>query len=267
MERMGRLPPIIKTPKVAPREPLSFLEPARELEFKGEQLITTNYCGKIGMKPLWLQDISGLYQEFYQPDSRFLMSNSNVIDGCSLDAGSMFWSKMLQKDKIIRLVETLEDNFNNPINQTPQFMGIVSNKNKFIENVLDAKITICDQGIDQCSFFNKLETLAIVCELYTKFETYPFVLTLESGFLLNEVSAATVVHDSLNCSKNPYLQFIRETVIGLIQDYRPDVLFCAGKISHFNIATARLAKQIFPDIHISITRHSSEYYSLNKIEN
>ena len=62
------------------------------------------------------------------------------------------------------------------------------------------------------------------------------------------------------------MPFINETIIPLIRNYSPDIIFCSGKVSYFHIAVARLVKKYLPDVHISFTRHSSEYFSLNKIE-
>ena len=150
------------------------------------------------MKPLWLLDVSGLYQEFYQPDTRSLTSEADPIVRNILDAGSLFWAGILRREHIAGLVNALCDNFLNPENHIPQFCGIMADKDRFITDVLDARISVCDQGLEPQSFFRKLETLAIVCELYSRFGTSPFPLALQSGFEVTEVSAREIVYNSLS---------------------------------------------------------------------
>lgn len=217
------------------------------------------------MKPLWLIGVSGLYQEFYQPDTQALISTTKKIYKNILDSGIIFWNALLQPERIIKIINALEENIHNPIHQIPQFLGVVADKSKFISNVLDYRISICDQGIEPRQFFNKLETLAILCELYSRFEFYPFQLSIQNGFLLDEVSAKEVVNNCQSVSHNPYIAFINEIILPLVLDHSPDVIFCTGRISYFYIALAKMVKKRLPDIHICFTRHSSEYYSLNKI--
>ena len=51
----------------------------------------------------------------------------------------------------------------------------------------------------------------------------------------------------------------------LIYEYDPDVIFLQGKVSYYLMTIALLTKQRNPHVHICVTRHASEYYSLNKI--
>ena len=217
------------------------------------------------MKPLWLIGVSGLYQEFYQPDTQALISKINKIKKYILDSGIIFWRTLLQPEKIKNLVNALEENIHNPIHQIPQFLGVVGNRDKFISNVLDYRISICDQGIGPKQFFKKIETLAILCELYSRFEFFPFQLSIQNGFLLDDVSAKEIVYNCQSISHNPYITFINDEILPLIYGYSPDVIFCTGRISYFNIALAKMVKKKLPDVHICFTRHSSEYFSLNKI--
>ncbi len=177
----------------------------------------------------------------------------------------LFWSSLLQQNRIENVVNSLFENIHNPIHQIPKFFGIVADKYRFISNVLNYRIDICDQGITPGQFYSKLETLAILCELYSRFEFHPFRLNIQNGFQLNEVSAREIINNCQSVSHNPHLQFIRELIIPLILEHDPMVVFCIGKISYFHIAVAKILKNIMPNIHICITRHSSEYYSLNKI--
>ncbi|MCB2189740.1 MAG: radical SAM protein [Deltaproteobacteria bacterium] len=217
------------------------------------------------MKPLWLRGVSGLYQEFYQPDTDALVSATNIIDNNLLDSGRIFWSSLLQPERIMNVVSALEENIHNPTHQIPQFLGVMADKSKFISDILDYRTSICDQGEGPRQFFCKLETLAILCEMYSRFEFYPFRLTVQNAFLLDEVSAREIVDNCQCVSHNPYLVFIKSVILPLVLDYSPEVIFCIGRISYFHIALAIMVKNKLSDVHISFTRHSSEYFSLNKI--
>ncbi|CCO23721.1 radical SAM protein [Maridesulfovibrio hydrothermalis] len=218
------------------------------------------------MKPLWLLGVTGLYQEFYQPDTQALVSPVDIIQNNVLDSGTIFWKNLLQPERVLKVVNALEENIHNPTHQIPQFLAVVANKSKFISCVLDYRVSICDQGVEDRQFFNKLETLAILCELYSQFEFYPFKLSIQNGFLLNETSAKEIIHNCQSISHNPHIPFLNDVILPLILDYHPDVIFCTGKISYFHIALAKMIKKEFLDVHICFTRHSSEYYSLNKIK-
>lgn len=218
------------------------------------------------MKPLWLSGVTGLFQELYQPDTESMLSTSLDINNDILDSGQLFWNWILQRERIEDVVHSLEMNIHNPANQLPQFWGIVGDKDKFINNALDCRVAVCDQGIGQRYFFSKLETLSILCELYSRFEFSPFRLTVQDGFVLNEVSANEIICNSLSTRSNPYLPFINNVIIPLVIKYSPDIIFCTGRVSYFNIAVAMIVKMYKKSVHICLTRHSSEYYSLNKIE-
>ena len=217
------------------------------------------------MRPLWLLSITGLYQEFYQPDTLDILEPILKIEDNILNSGKIFWSSLLQSERVIKVVNALEENIHNPKHQIPQFLGILANKETFIAKILDYRISICDQGIGSKQFFNRLETLAILCELYSRFEFSPFQLSLQNGFLLNEVSTKEIAYNCLTLSHNPQISFINDVILPMILNYSPDVVFCVGRISYFHIAVARLIKKRNSDVHICFTRHSSEYYSLNKI--
>lgn len=221
------------------------------------------------MRPLWILGVTGLYQEFYQPDTRAIdLPNEKIrtIDQKILDSGRIFWNTILQRERVIKVVNALENNIHNPRNQIPQFLCIVADKGKFINDVLDYRVSICDQGIGPKNFFMKLETFAILCELYSRFEYHPFQLSIQNGFLLNEVSSKEIVYNCQSFAHNPHIAFINDVILPLVLDYSPDVIFCVGRISYFFIALAKMVKKELSNVHICFTRHSSEYYSLNKID-
>jgi hypothetical protein len=217
------------------------------------------------VKPLWLNSVTGLYQELYWPDTRAISINKHKIKDSFLDSNIIFWSMLLQRPQISKIVSVLEDNIHNPIHSIPQFLGIKANKQKFINDILNYKVSVCDQGIDSKQFFKRLESLAILCELYSRFEFEPFSIKIHSGFILDESSAKVIVRSCNNKARNPYLNFTNEVIVPMVAEFNPDVLFLSGRIGYFFIGLATKMKKIKPELHICITRHSSEYFSLNKI--
>jgi hypothetical protein len=217
------------------------------------------------MKPLWIKSVSGLYQELYQPDTKGMISPAQFIDHGVLDAGLAFWRSLFVPERIRRLIDTLEDNMHGEEYEVPQFLAILADKKRFISRCIDHSTSVCDNGLSDREFFEKLETLSILCLLYSRFEFHPFELSLQSGFLLNEVSSTEIIQHCLNYRRNPYLAFAQEIVIPKIVEYSPSIIFLCGRIGYFSTSIALMLKKKLPDLHICATRHASEYYSLNKI--
>ena len=82
---------------------------------------------------------------------------------------------------------------------------------------------------------------------------------------MNNLSSLTIVNNCLIPAENPYLHFIKEQCLPVVLEAKPKIIWLNGRITHASIAMARLVRQAFPDVHISVVQHSSEYYSLNKI--
>ena len=217
------------------------------------------------MKSLWVKNVTGLYQEFFDPDVRGMLSSESKIRNNTLDAGILFWSSVLSESNIIRITDILQDNIQFKEFQTPSFLAICANKDSFVAKCIDYRTSLCNQTNDEQAFFSRLETLSILCKLFSAFDYYPFEINIQNGFVLDEQSLQTIYNNCLNERKNPYLLFIRGVVIPLIKEYRPSILFLSGRIGYFSTAIALESRKHIPDIHISVTRHSSEYYSLGKI--
>jgi hypothetical protein len=217
------------------------------------------------MKPLWIRNVTGLYQEFFQPDPRGMKSPVNLIYNNVLDAGLAFWRSLFVPERISRVIDILENNMVGEEYQVPQFLAILADKDSFISRCTDHSTSVCDNNLSDRDFFGKLETLAILCQLYSKFEFHPFELSLQNGFLLNEVSTKEIIQHCLNYRRNPYLSFTQEVVIPKIMEYSPSIIFLCGRVGYFSTAIALMLKKKLPYLHICVTRHASEYYSMNKI--
>lgn len=216
------------------------------------------------MKVLKINSIGGLHHEMFEPDPEFFCSKINVSD-CFLDANSFFWSKHFSVSRINELIDVLSFNKSNIYSFCPQYKAILSNRELFIKKVIEAPKKLCYEANTPQEFFSCLETISILCKLYSDFEYFPFSLNIQNGFNLNENNSYEIYNNCLNPKKNPYYSFVVEEIIPIIKENNPDVLFLYGQMSYYFATLSLLIKQFNPKIHICLSRHSSEYYSMNKI--
>lgn len=221
--------------------------------------------GRVTMKPLFISGVSGLYQEFFLPDTVGIEASPVGIVNGHLDAAQIFWTELLCREKIEALIQSLLTNIHNPQYQTPKFLAIAADPAQFLELAITAKIQVCDQGLSPQAFFGNLETLETLCQLYSELLFTPHRLSIQNGFMLDEYSSTDLFHRNLDPNYNPYLALIEKHIVPQVLDYAPDVVFFSGRMSYFNTACSQLLRKAKPSIHTSLTRHSSEYYSLNKI--
>lgn len=215
------------------------------------------------MKVLRVCGIGGLFHEMFRPEPN-LCENLEIKNDL-LDATSCFWAKHLEINSIQKLVNLLKINIEGEPYQSPQYLSIIANKDIFINRILKTPEILSNAEITPQEFFSQLEVVGILCKLYSDFVYPPFSLTLQDGFVLEESSSKEIYERCLNPRENPYFSFVADTVMPLIYEEDPDIIFLQGKISYYLMAIALLAKQKNPNVHICVTRHASEYYSLNKI--
>lgn len=145
-------------------------------------------------------------------------------------------------------------------------MSVLSNINNFLFCIQEAKINICDQGNSNEEFFKYLETINILIDLYNKFGRYSdYTLSVQDGFLLDDYSYKNINDKCLLEKYNPYLDIIIKKVVPKIEEYNPDLIFIVGKPDYYNTAIVKILKRKNKKLKACITKHSSEYYSLNKI--
>ncbi len=181
------------------------------------------------------------------------------FNGNELDATNLFWSLIFDIDNLRQILDKI-------IPSTPKYIAIAANTDIFIEQVKIAKNCICNPQLTAKEFFCYLETLSIVCRIYSEYVFNPHRLTVQNGFETNNYSASKIYHECLDDQKNPYLNFIKQYVMPKIRLALLPVVFIDGAPTFYNMAICCLIKKEFPNIHICISRHSSEYYSLNKLE-
>lgn len=219
------------------------------------------------MDTITIMPICGLYQEFYSPASELLI-HPELEDSTSgeLDANSIFWSEALSYTTVTSVLERVAEHLH--LKDIPiAYKAVAADPEAFLKRVLSAKMRVADQGISPQDFFSYIETLNIYCALYAKIKgDGELAFQIQSGWILQENSTEVIFESCLDLKKNPYLEFINTSIMPLLKKLNPKIVFFAGRPSYFSFAIARLLKSYNPAIFICSTRHSSEYYSLNKID-
>lgn len=219
------------------------------------------------MKEMNVSSLGGLHHELYHPHTDDL-NVDRVWDRNNptfLNLNALFWAQHFDRERVRSLITFVVDSATQFSAMSPQLRAVVSAPDMFLDQVLEARDYLCDQGATPQEFFGRMETLFIVCRMYSDYIYHPHVLTLHDGFLTDDSSSLALLNQCLIPSMNPYLDFIRQHTLPVFHEYSPDVLWLNGRITMATMAIARLARKTLPQIKIFVVGHSSEYYSLNKI--
>lgn len=214
------------------------------------------------MKYLYIGVVNGLHNEMYNPQLDALLETDLQISSNRLEANNHFWSVIFNSQNISNLL----DNISITEDINPAYLSILNYKDFFLEKVLEAQVRICYCNNSPQEFFTYLETLNLVCKLYSEYMYFPHTLTLQDGFITNNSNARIIWEECSNPAKNPYFTYIKQHVLPLIENDNPQLLFLEGAPNYYNMGLAKLIKQQIPNICICMTRHSSEYFSLNKLD-
>lgn len=222
----------------------------------------------MSLKQLHVGSLGGLFYEMYhpEPDSLSLTTLQGLKpETALLHANALFWAEHFKRDRVAALSDNLRNCIDGMTSCHPAYRAIATNSQLFLQQVEESIAHLCDQGVGERIFFKYLETLSILCQLYSDLEYSPYTLTLYEGFLTYELSSLQLYSECLHPIKNPYFGFIQKNILPVIVNNKPDILWLHGRMTISGMAVARLTKQAFPSVHISVVGHSSEYYSLNKI--
>lgn len=216
------------------------------------------------MKILRINQIKGIYNEMYSPNVYSFNTEIFVRDSY-LDLNQCFWNFILSEKSICKLIDIAKSNSTDEI-LIPQVYSAINNLEIFIDNINKAKIELCNQNISPEIFFRYLETLEILCYLYSKFLFNGIPFSINEAFIINETSSKKLYYDSTNRYKNPLYDWILNRIMPVINDYNPDLVIFDGKPSIFSFCIAKMIKNKKKSIHICISNTDSEYYSLFKIK-
>lgn len=214
------------------------------------------------LRILRITGINGLYNELYTPNPLTEEDEKIICDGV-IDLGRQFWNKILSRSELYKLLNYVK--LNSDDEGSIKILSALADIDKFIENVTIAKTKICDQGIDIKQFYSYLETLSIVCEMYSKYLYNGIVLTINDGLCTDETSSKVMYENCTKINSNPSFYMIQNIIIPEIIEYNPDVIFLDGKPNLSLFCIAKLIKQSGLKSHICCSNNSSEYYSLSKI--
>lgn len=233
------------------------------IEIIKDTIYSNNFIKLIRMENIMnfirVSSLGGLFHEFYKPMPEGLATMQLDYNENELDATNLFWTLIFDITNIKQIIDKIEPT-------SPKKIAIMANVELFIKQIKMAKHNICNQNITPMEFFSYLETLSIVCNLYSEYVFYPHQFTIQNGFEIDCSSASKVFKNCLEEQENPFLKFIEFYIMPYIRTLLPRIIFIDGEPSFYNMAICRLVKKEFPYIHICLSRHSSEYYSLNKLE-
>lgn len=223
------------------------------------------------LKEMNIGSIGGLHYEMYEPDprnlhiQRALEKREGKPDFLNLNG--LFWSKLLSEEAIGKLIDDFLACYLEAEEPIPYEQIIFHNSDMFKNTVQQAKKQLCEQGLTEREYFGCLETLEIVCEIYSKLYFAPFELTVHEGFLLESHSSFEMLKDCMVPAKNPYYWFLKRYIWEELLREQPDCVWINGRMTVGNMAVAKFLKNKDANIKVFWALPGSEYYATNKIEN
>lgn len=220
------------------------------------------------MKELNLYPLNGLMGELRKTE--FIHGhNTALVPGGKeslKNANRLFWEKHLKKIKLESLINLASDRFCYSPCETPQFRAVLDNPELFLKQMEQALNRLDRPVLSEQKFFTAMESLTILCNMYSDFLYKPFRLTIDQGFLLNETDTRVLVKECLSPVTNPYYKFIIKNLWPIIETIQPGIIWMLGPPRFSTLAMVMLAKKKIPKVHICAVDYPGEYYSLNKIK-
>lgn len=221
------------------------------------------------MNILSVNTLCGLYNMLYNKDDNLENIRKKIAghdNNVFFNINNLFWSQILNEEIICKTIKNFVNISVTFSELSIQEQYVIHAPDIFIDKVIESKKNITISNIDEETLFAYIETLNIFCYIYNKLLPTNFVFSIDEGFHRSSNSAKEMLEHCLLEYSNPYLDFILKSVMPFIQNYKPDIIWMQGIPNIASFAIAKLAKMHFPNVHISVTNHSTEYYSLNKIK-
>lgn len=221
------------------------------------------------MRALNVGSLGGLHYELHDlsPARRTVRDILQYSDDCSafLDLNGVFWTRFLAEEHVACLVKELSTALDSYTAAPESFRAAVQVPEAFLARVREAEAGIFEQNQPVRSMHGHLETLAIVCQMYTFLHGGEFRLTIQEGYGLDSSSSIQLIRDCLLESRNPCLGFLKQYAWPALLEFQPDLVWLNGRLTLANMAVARFVRQHFPQAKIVWIGESSEYYATNKI--
>ena len=223
---------------------------------------------KNNMEILNVYSISGLFYELYHPNVQ--LHKCEPLDFTSVNPlnrlNALFWADLLSLDNIDRLLKKMEDTMSDSSELSDIEKAVLSNKTLFTRLVHQAPLEIVNQANSEKKMFSYMEQIEIACKLFSKYLYAPFSITIQDGFQEPSLSSKVLINNMLDNSKNPYLGFLGKYVFRHLDKLCPKMIWINGQPKLSSLAIAGYLKQEHPNIFVGVRYHSSEYFSLNKID-
>lgn len=220
------------------------------------------------VRQIFLYPITGLYNECHDVDFVAMQDATPPGPGdphTLRSLNDLWWQRLLNRESVAATVARLQGHVLPGLDTPLVFEAIRAAPERFVDEVVDAPWRLVDLGAGPRSAFRALETLQVFVDLHSQLVSRPFELSLQEGYVVNELSSLELIQASLNPALNPYLGFLEETAFPVFEQEVPDLVWLVGRIKLSTFAMAMHIKKLNPECHISVVGHSSEYYSLNKI--
>lgn len=218
------------------------------------------------MNVLNLYSISGLFYELYSPS--YQLYSDSPLDYASDNPmnrlNALFWAKLFSENNIDKLFVAMEATNLNNIGDIEK--AVLANKDLFRLLVIRAPLNIINQAITEQMMFTYMEQIEIACKLFSKYLYHPFSLSIQDGFQEPSLSSKALVDSLFEKAKNPYLTFLEENVFAGLEKLSPKIVWINGQPKQSSLTIAAYVKKLFPNVFVAIRYHSSEYFSLNKID-
>lgn len=210
--------------------------------------------------------ISGLFNELYYPDapSYNLLPLDTKTSNSLRRINCLFWAELLCPNNVNRLLRAIENANYEGLGYVEQ--AILANKELFKIIISQAPLQVINQGISDRQMFAYVEQIEITCKLFSKYLFAPFSITIQDGFLEPNLSAKALVESLFDPTQNPYLPFLEKNVFRLLGEVHPKIAWINGQPTQSSLTIAAKVKESDPDVFIAVRNHSSEYFSLNKID-
>jgi len=212
--------------------------------------------------------ISGLFYELYYPDvgaftcDRLDTNHANPLQRTN----ALFWADLLSKSNLERLIEHMKEEQQDESRVGNIERAVLANPQLFIGLIEKAVTAIVDQSISEVQMFAYMEQIEIACKLLSKYLYAPFTLSIQDGFQEPTLSAKAMVESINSPSTNPYYEFLQKYVYGVLDEIHPRLVWINGQPKISSLAIASYIKKVTPTAVIAVRFHSSEYFSLNKID-
>lgn len=215
------------------------------------------------MRILKINSLCGIKNQMYSAEQYVAGKKEDLISNGFFDVNSLFWSDIFSKKHVEELislaVKRLKDD------NSPKVKAVIEKPKSFIKTYIEA-LKVFNKPVTQQKLFECLETLEIICHIYTKIHFLPFKLTITEGFVHEQYSAKDLLDRCLLPFCNPYLSFIEKNIIPKIIEYSPDILVFSGKPNIASFAIAKIIREHNHKIFFIAAEHESDYYSFNKIK-